>query len=48
LAIRRWQTRTGQSAIHVASGASFADRENMTLHQIEAEALRERKGQRRR
>jgi DNA modification methylase len=26
LAIRRWQTRTGQSAIHVESGASFADR----------------------
>ena len=48
LAIRRWQTRTGQSAIHVDSGASFADRESMTLHQIEAEALRERKGQRRR
>jgi hypothetical protein len=48
LAIRRWQARTGQSAIHVDSGASFADRESMTLHQTEAEARRERKGQRRR
>jgi DNA modification methylase len=48
LAIRRWQARTGQSAIRVASGASFADRESMTLHQTEAEARRERKGQRRR
>jgi DNA modification methylase len=48
LAIRRWQARTGQSAIHVASGASFADRESMTLHQIESEARSERKGKRRR
>src|SRR5437868_6816759 len=27
LAIRPWQARTGRSAIHVDSGASFADRE---------------------
>jgi DNA modification methylase len=48
LAIRRWQARTGQSAIHVASGTSFADRENEMLHQKESEARREAKGQRRR
>jgi DNA modification methylase len=48
LAIRRWQARTGQTAFDVASGASFADRESMTLHQIETEARRGRKGERRR
>jgi DNA modification methylase len=48
LAIRRWQARTGQSAIHVASRTSFADRENEMLHQKDSEARRERKGQRRR
>jgi DNA modification methylase len=47
LAIRRWQARTGQSAIHVASRTSFADRENEMLHQKDSEARRERKGQRR-
>ena len=48
LAIRRWQTRTGQSAVHVDSGASFTDRENEILHQKDSEARRERKEQRRR
>jgi DNA modification methylase len=48
LAIRRWQARTGQSAIHVGSGASFADRESEMLHQTVSEAPRECKGQRRR
>jgi DNA modification methylase len=48
LAIRRWQSRTGQSAVHVDSGASFTDRENEILHQKDSEARRERKKQRRR
>jgi DNA modification methylase len=48
LAIRRWQTRTGQSAVHVGSGASFADRESEALDQMSSEARLERKEQRRR
>jgi hypothetical protein len=48
LAIRRWQARTGQSAIHADSGAAFADREREMLHHNEDSARRERKRQRRR
>jgi DNA modification methylase len=47
-AIRRWQARTGQSAIHVESRISFADRERKTLHQMKSEVRHECKGQRRR
>jgi DNA modification methylase len=49
LAIRRWQARTGQLAIHVDSGALFADREKEVLHHTDdSGARREPKGQRRR
>jgi DNA modification methylase len=48
VAIRRWQARTGQFAIHADTGVSFADRESEMLHQDDSEARRERKGQRRR
>lgn len=42
LAIRRWQARTGQSATHVDSGASFADRESEELHRKDCEARHDR------
>jgi DNA modification methylase len=48
LAIRRWQARTGDSAMHTDTGASFADCESEMLHPKDSEARRERKGQRRR
>jgi DNA modification methylase len=43
LAIRRWQTRTGNSAIHIESNASFAEREEQALHQKEVGLRHERK-----
>jgi DNA modification methylase len=48
LAIRRWETRTGQFAVHADSGASFADRESETSHQKDSEARRDCKKKRRR
>jgi DNA modification methylase len=48
LTIRRWQARTGQSAIHADTGASFADCENETLHRKDSEARCERKAPKRR
>jgi DNA modification methylase len=48
LAIRRWQARTGHSAIHVDSGASFADRESKISQQMGSEARRDCEGQGRR
>jgi DNA modification methylase len=48
LAIRRWQGRTGQSAVHADTGTSFADCENKILRQNNSEARHEAKGQRRR
>jgi DNA modification methylase len=37
VAIRRWQTRTGKSAIDIESGASFAEREKQTLELAKSE-----------
>jgi DNA modification methylase len=43
VAIRRWQTRTGKSAAHVESGASFAEREEQTSEPAHSEVRHARK-----